>query len=244
MSVTISPLVPFGSKPDRTADTSAVALYGMAFLGPPGTVQGVDLQSRQGCYFASINLLFSASALPTANGKDYDVMGNLQRLHAHVTLTPLDSLQRPLAARSALEVLAALPDTMLVAAAPLDSASSHVGVAALNALTRFLVPGVAAGEDTGRRVGPALATFLQLYHRPSGRLQVGYISSPREFGWVWYGRDQVIVEGVHHASAALELGPAARFVRVHITLSSEWRSHGAWQRDVNVVRSTGGAPPG
>lgn len=243
VNVTISPLALFGAKSDRGVDSSAVALYAMAFLGSPGTVQGVNVESRQGYYFASVDLLFSASALPTMSGKDYDVRSNLQRLHAHVTLTPLDSLKRPLTARSALELLAALPDTMLVAVAPSDSSTSHVGRAALNALSRSLVPGLEAGEEAGRKVGPALASFLQLYHRPSGRLQVGYISGPREFGWVWYGKDDVIIDGVHHASAALELGPTARYVQVHITLTSEWRSHGGWQRDVDVVLSTAGAPP-
>jgi hypothetical protein len=29
---------------------------------------------------------------------------------------------------------------------------------------------------------------------------------------------------------------------VHITLSGEWRSYGAWQRDVDVLLSTGGSP--
>jgi hypothetical protein len=242
VNVAISPLASFGAKSDRGIDSSAVALYAMAFLGPPGTLQGVNLETRQGYYFASVDLLFSASALPTMTGRDYDVLNNLQRLHAHVTLTALDSLKRPLTARSSLEVLAALPDTMLVAASSSDS-SSRVGRAALNALSRSVMPGLAAGEEVGKRVGPALASFLQLYHRPSGRLQVGYISGPREFGWVWYGKDDLIIEGVHHASAALELAPAARYVKVHITLTGEWQSHGGWQRDVDVVLSTGGAPP-
>lgn len=241
--VSISPLAPYGEPSSgrgaREVDSSAVALYAMAFLGSPGMVQGVDLEDRQGFHFASVNLLFSAGALPTPGGKDYDVLGNLRRLHARITLTPLDSMRRPLTERSALEVLAALPDTMLVAAAPTDSSSSRAGVAAVHALTRSLMPALAAGEAAGRRVGPVLASFLQLHHRPSAPTQVGYMSDPRTFGWVWYGKEQVIIEGTHHASAAVELGPAARYIQVRITLTAEWRNHGAWQRDVDILLSTG-----
>lgn len=243
--VSISPLAPFGDPPTgreaRNADSSAVALYAMAFLGSPGMVQGVDLEDRQGFHFASVNLLFSASALPTPGGKDYDIVGNLRRLHARITLTPLDSLRRPLAERSALAVLAALPDTLLVAGTPTDS-SSNASVAALHALTRALMPALAAGAAAGQRVGPVLATFLQLHHRPSAQTQVGYVSDARTFGWVWYGKEQVIIEGTHHASAAVELGPAARYIQVRVTLTAEWRNHGAWQRDVDVVLSTIGSP--
>lgn len=245
--VTISPLVPYGDaasgKGARGADSSAVALYAMAFLGSVGTVQGVDLEDRQGFHFASVNLLFSAGALPRPDAKEYNVVGNLHRLHARITLIPLDSLRRPLTDRAALEVLAALPDTMLVAAPVGDSSSSRTGVAAMHALTRSMLPALAAGEAAGRRVGPVLASFLQLHHRPSAALQVGYMSDPRTFGWVWYGKEPLIIEGTHHASAAVELGPAARYIQVRITLTGEWRSHHAsWQRDVDVILSTTAEP--
>jgi hypothetical protein len=247
VSVSISPLAPYGEsasgKGARGGDSSAVALYAMAFLGSPGMVQGVDLEDRQGFHFASVNLLFSAGALPTPDAKEYNVLGNLHRLHARVTLIPLDSMRQPLTDRAALEVLAALPDTMLVAAPTTDSSSSRSGVAAVHALTRSMMPALAAGEAAGRRVGPVLVSFLQLHHRPSAALQVGYTSDPRTFGWVWYGKEQIIIEGTHHASAAVELGPAARYIQVRITLTGEWRSHHAsWQREVDVILSTTSGP--
>jgi hypothetical protein len=40
---------------------------------------------------------------------------------------------------------------------------------------------------------------------------------------------------VHHTSAAFESGPATRFVRVQMRLTAEWRSHGAWVRDVDMI---------
>ncbi len=37
---------------------------------------------------------------------------------------------------------------------------------------------------------------------------------------------------------------ATRPPPLHITLTGEWRSHGAWQRDVDVILNTTGLPPG
>ncbi|MBW7933807.1 MAG: hypothetical protein H3C62_09400, partial [Gemmatimonadaceae bacterium] len=74
VSVTISPLAPFvdpSAPRAKDADSSAVALYAMAFLGAPGTVEGVGLGQRQGFTFAGINFLFSASTIPVAGGKEY-----------------------------------------------------------------------------------------------------------------------------------------------------------------------------
>jgi hypothetical protein len=147
----------------------------------------------------------------TPGGKDHDVVGNPRRLHARITLTPLASVRRPLTERSAPEVLATLPDTMRVAAPPANSSSSRAGVGAAHAPTRSLMPTLATGEAACRRLGPVRASFQQLHQQPSAQTQVGYLSDPRMLGRVCCGEEQVIIEGTHHASAAVELGPAARF---------------------------------
>lgn len=241
--VDIAPLAPYQSgSAANLADTAAVALYAMAYFGAPGTLQGVPLGTRQGYTFASVNFVFSASALPVPNGKDYDIIGNLQRLHAHITLTPLDSARVPVRSRGALEVLATLPDTLLVAQPTSDSSSSQAGVAAFNALSQTFMPVLQAGVQEGKRAGPALASFLHLYHRPSAQLQVGYLSGVGDFGWVYYGRDQIVIEGTHRTSAALELGPTTKYVLVDIALTGEWKKHGSWKRNVQVLMNISGIP--
>lgn len=245
VSVTLGPLTPFvdpSAPRPKDADSSAVALYAMAFLGEPGTVEGVGLGQRQGFTFAGINFLFSASTIPVAGGKEYDVVGNLQRLHAHVTFTPLDSARRPITTGGALEVLATLPDTMLLAPAPTDSTPGRAGSGLFGALSQSLISTVGAGAEAGSRAVPALVSFLRVYHRPSAQWQVGYVSGPRDFGWVWYGRDRNVIEGTHHTSAAVEAGPGTRLVRVHIVLTGEWKSHGAWKREADVVLNLAGLP--
>lgn len=243
--VMLSPLTPFVDASVRTpkdADSSAVALYAMVYLGAPGNVQGIGLGQRHGYTFAGINFLFSASAIPVANGKDYDVVGNLQRLHAHVTFTPLDSARKPLSTSGALEVLATLPDTTVLAPPVTDSSSSRAGTSVFDALSQSLVSTFDAGAEAGARAAPALVSFLRLYHRPSAQWQVGYVSGPRDFGWVWYGRDHDIIEGTHHTSAAVEAGPTTRLVKVHIVLTGEWKNHGAWKRELDVELNLAGMP--
>lgn len=243
--VTLGPLTPFveaSARPSKDSDSTAVALYAMVYLGAPGSVQGVGLGQRRGYTFAGINFLFSASAIPVAGGKDYDVIGNLQRLHAHVTFTPLDSARNPVRTSGALEVLATLPDTTLLAPAATDSTSSRAGTSIFDALSQSLVSTLDAGAEAGAHAAPALVSFLRLYHRPSAQLQVGYVSGPRDFGWVWYGRDRNIIEGTHHTSAAVETAPSTRMVKVHIVLTGEWKNHGAWKRELDVELNLAGMP--
>jgi hypothetical protein len=249
VSTVLGPLVPYSDDgkllkdAKRAADTSGVALYAAAFLGPVANVPGVAPDAQQGVLYESVNFLVSASTLPTLGGADYDVVGNLRRLQTHVTITPLDANQRPLAGGSDLEVLATFPDTVLLNQPTGDSTSTHAGAAAFGAVTRSVLPELAAGEALGRKAGPAIANFLHLYHRPSAQLQVGYVSNQREFGWLWYGRDQQVIDGMHHTSVALEVGPATRFVRVHMRLTAQWRSHGTWTRDIDTVLELPAARP-
>lgn len=241
ISTTTGPLTPYASDgkivvdPKRSADSSGVALYAAALLGPIATVPGITPDAQQGFLYESVNFLFSASTLPVIGGPDYTVLGNLRRLQAHVTLTPLDAQQRPLAKASELEVLATLPDTVLLSQSPSDSSASGAAGAAFGAVTRSLMPALEAGAAIGRRAGPTIANFLHLYHRPSAALQVGYVSSARAFGWLWYGRDQDVIDGMHHTSAALEVGPNTRYVRVQMRLTAQWRSHGTWTRDIDTI---------
>jgi len=237
---TLGPLSPFGDakvlKSEEVVDTTSVALYAAAFLGATANVDGIAMQQQQGFQYLSVDLMVSASTLPTPRGLKFDVRGNLLRLHEHVTLTPLDSAGKPVTDGAALEILATLPDTILVAATTkTDSTSSNAAEAMLGVATRQFMPELAAGEQLGKRAGPAVASFLHLYHRPSAQLQVGYTSGPRDFGWLWYGKSDVVIEGTHYTSAALEIGKGTRYVKVHVTVTAEWQSHGDWSRDAEFV---------
>lgn len=237
----LGPIVPYGDnakvlRNTQAIDTTSIALYTAAFLGPTATVAGVSMSAQQqGFQYVSVNLVVSASTIPTPHGPDYEVMGNLRRLHEHVTLTPLDSAGQPLKGEGGLEILATLPDTILMAATSTDSTSSSAGTAVLGAVTRQFMPELAAGAEIGKHAGPAVATFLHLYHKPSAQLQVGYTSGPRDFGWLWYGKEGLVIDGTHYTSGALEVGRETRYLRVHVQVTAEWKSHGSWERDNDVV---------
>lgn len=244
VSVDAGPIRPYPSEAsqrkggrDQSTPSSAVALYATASLGPAGAVDGVALDARGGMHFATVHLMFSAAALPNPGEAEFRVVGNLRRLNAQVLLTPLDSAQQPIDDPAALQLLGTLPDTMLAAAARAsgDSGSSSAGTAALSVVTRTLMPELQAGAAVGKRVGSAIVSFAGLYHRPTARLQVGYINDMRAFGWMWYAHEQDVIEGTHRASAVLEVAARVRYVRVQIRLVGEWQSHGSWQRDVGVV---------
>ena len=231
---TVGSLTAVEGKVPRGADTATVALFGAPFLGPTGYIAGVQPVGQQGFQYLSLNFTVSATTLPHPRGPSYDAPGNLRRLHAHVTLTPLDANQQPLT-NVPMTVLATFPDTILLRPTPVDSGTTHLATAAFNALTRQFLPQIEASRRLGQRAGAELVTFMHLYHRPSAEIQVGYMSAPREVGWIWYGKEPSVIDGTHHTSAALEVGGGTRFVRVRLQISAEWRSHGHWMRDAEYV---------
>lgn len=230
--------------PDRAPGPSPVSLYATAFLGAAGSVDGVAPPLRGGFHYASVHLLFSAAALPVPRQSDRSVVGDLQRLHAQVRLTPLDSAQRPIADASALQLLATVPDSAIAATRPAagDSGSTHAATAALSVVTRALLPELQAGIGVAKRVGPAVASFTRLYDRPTARLQIAYVSDPRVFGWLWHAHETDVIEGTHRTSAVIEINSAVRYVRVQVHMVGEWRSRGAWQRDLEIVLSMSAEP--
>ena len=245
----IGPLTRYPATPQtgRSARDNAVtepnvALYATAFLGAPGTVDGVSLSAQGGFHYPTVHLLFSAAALPLPRTSDYRLIGNLRRLNAHVTLTALDSARTPIEARGALYVLATLPDTSIPVTARADSGSGGIGTAALRAVSRALLPEATATAALGKRLSSVAIAFTGLYHRPSAKLQVAYVSDEQSFGWMYHAHDNDVIEGSHRATAALEIGPAVRYIRVQIRLVGEWQSQGSWQRDVDLTFSVTGAP--
>jgi hypothetical protein len=229
---------------DRAQRPPNVALYATAFLGPGGTVDGVTSEASRGFHYAAVHLLFSAAALPTGRQADRSVIGDLQRLSAQVTLTPLDSLQQPIQNGAALQLLAILPDTSIAPGRrpPGDSGSTRVETALLSVTTRALMPELQAGVGAAKRVGPLVASFANLYHRPTARLQVPYVADDRVFGWLWHAHETDVIEGTHRGSAAIEVNAATRYVRVQMRLIGEWQSRGAWQRDMDIVLNVTAAP--
>lgn len=244
--VDASGILPYPAKQggDRAPGAPNVVLFGTAFLGAVGEVDGVPADVRRDFHYASVHLLFSAAALPTGRQTDRSIVGDLQRLNARVTLTPLDSAQRPIENGAALQLLATVPDSMIVASRrpPGDSGSVHAETAALSVVTRMLLPELQAGVGILKRVGPALASFTNLYHRPTARLQIGYISDLSAFGWLWHAQETEVIEGTHRTSAVIEINGAVHYVRVQIHLIGEWQSRGAWQRDFDVVLRVSAAP--
>jgi hypothetical protein len=156
---------------------------------------------------------------------------------------PLDSARQPIADLAALEVLAIVPDAMLTAPPPVDSTTTSAGSAAIGAATRTLLPEITTAAALGKRVGPMVASFSHLFHRPSARTQIAYMSDPREFGWMWYEHEKEVIEGTHRTTAALEVGPSVRYLDIRIRLIGDWRSHGLWQREVNIVLDLGSGAP-
>jgi hypothetical protein len=226
--------------PIKGANT--IALYSSAFLGSPGAIGDLPPGERVSFHYATLHLLFSAAALPGPRGSEVKASGNLQRLNGHVNIVPLDSMMQPITDLAALAVLATFPDTILLASAPNpDTGSTKVSQAAFGAATSTLLPELEAGVAAKRRVGTMIASFKQLFHHPSARIQVAYVSELREFGWMWYEHADDVIEGTHRASAALEVAPNVRYLSVRMRVVADWRSHGAWQRDMEVVLDLGRA---
>jgi len=248
VKIATSRILPFegvgvGSKSATDASAakaaSSIALYTTAFLGAPGSIGDVPAGERVSFRYVSLHLLFSAAALPIPHGGEIKANGNLQRLNGHVIITPLDSAMRPLDDLSSVAVLATFPDTILLQHSAPDSGTTHAGRASVAAASRTIMPEIEAGAAVGKRVGSMVASFDQLFHQPSARVQIAYVSDLREFGWMWHAVDSEVIEGTHRASAALELGSNVRYLSVKLRVVAEWRSHGAWTRDTEVVLDVG-----
>lgn len=243
VKITAGRIVPFEGigAPSKDANASRargandIAMYATAYLGTPGDVGAMD-PGHVAFHYATLHLLFSAAALPQARGPEVIPSGNLQNVNGHVTVVPLDSTMTPIEDQTAILVLGTFPDSILLAsAANPDSGSTRVGSAAFGAVAKTLVPELEAGEIVRKRLGKMIVSFKDLFHRPSARVQVAYVSELREFGWMWHEHQGAMIEGTHRTSAALEVAPNVRFLRVQMRVIATWRSHGAWQRDMDLV---------
>ena len=219
----------------RATGANDIAMYATAYLGTPGEVGAGD-PAHVSFHYTTLHLLFSAAALPQARGPEVIPSGNLQNVNGHVTVVPMDSMMQPIEDLTAVLVLGTFPDSILLTSAAVpDSGSTHVGSAAFGAVAKTLVPELEAGEIVRKRLGKMIVSFKDLFHRPSARIQVAYVSELREFGWMWHEHQGAVIEGTHRTSAALEVAPNVRFLRVQMRVIATWRSHGAWQRDMELV---------
>lgn len=253
VKVTVGRILPFEGMgvpaknvgdPTSVKGANTIALYATAFLGSPGAIGDLPAGEKVSFHYATVHLLFSAAALPQPHGAELKTGGNLQRLNGHVNIVPLDSMMQPINDLAALAVLATFPDTILMASAPnADTGTTKVGRAAFGAATGTFLPELQAGAAAERRVGTMVASFKQLFHRPSARVQVAYVSELREFGWMWYEHADDVIEGTHRTSAALEVSPKVRYLLIRMRVVADWRSHGAWERDVEVVLDLGSGGP-
>ena len=243
VKITTGRIVPFegigaasrDANASRTKGANDIAMYANAYLGTPGEVGAGD-PTHVSFHYTTLHLLFSAAALPQARGPEVIPSGNLQNVNGHVTVVPMDSLMQPIEDPTALLVLGTFPDSILLTSAAVpDSGSTHVGSAAFGAVAKTLVPELEAGEIVRKRLGKMIVSFKDLFHRPSARIQVAYVSELREFGWMWHEHQGAVIEGTHRTSAALEVAPNVRFLRVQMRVIATWRSHGAWQRDMELV---------
>ena len=243
VKITAGRIVPFegvGVTP-RDANASqikganAITLYATAFLGEPGDI-GSLRPGPVSFHYATLHLLFSAAALPLAKGGEPIPADNLQHVNGHVSVVPLDSAMQPIADPSAVLVLGTFPDSILLATPPApDSGSTQVTKAAFSAAVKTYVPALEAGEFATKRLGKMLVSFKDLFHRPSARMQVAYVSELREFGWMWHEHQGARIEGTHRTTAALEVAPNVRYLNVKMRVIGNWRSHGAWQRDMELI---------
>ena len=241
VKITAGRIVPFEGIGATTKDAARakgandIAMYATAYMGTPGDVGGMD-PGHVLFHYATLHLLFSAAALPQARGPEMIPSGNLQNVNGHVTIVPLDSTMKPIDDQNAVQVLGTFPDSILLAsAASPDSGSTRVGSAAFGAVAKTLVPELEAGEIVRKRMGKMIVSFKDLFHRPSARVQVAYVSELREFGWMWHEHQGAMIEGTHRTSAALEVAPNVRFLMIQMRVIATWRSHGAWQRDMELI---------
>lgn len=222
-----------GATPIKGANS--ITMYATAFFGAPAAAADVPATGVM-FHYATLHLLFSAAALPQPRGGEAIPSGNLQHVNGHVTIVPLDSASQPIDDPSAVQVLGTFPDSILLASAPSpDSGSTQIRTAAFGAAARAYVPALEAGEIVGKRLSKMLVSFKDLFHRPSARVQVAYVSELREFGWMWHEHQGAIIEGTHRTSAALEVAPNVHFLAVKMRVIATWRSHGAWQRDMEFI---------
>lgn len=246
--ITSTPIEPYessqvqqqGRRERERAGTDAaryLSLYATAYLGEPGKVEGQVADSAHGFHYPSVHLVFSAAARPQPRGGEVSVAKGLHRLNAHVRVEPLDKDLQPIAEIAALEVLATFPDSQASRAHVRDT--TKVATAAVSAVTRTLLPEVNAIVGQGKRLGPMITNFANVFHRGSAPTQVAYLSDHREFGWVWYEAPDHSIEGTHRAAATFEAGPKVRYLRVQVLLVADWQRHGAWQRSFEIVLDMG-----
>jgi hypothetical protein len=240
VKITSGQIVPFegvgvATKNVQAKGAGSITLYATAFLGEPAEIGEVQ-PGHVAFHYSTLHLLFSAAALPMARSGESIASDNLQNVNGHVTIVPLDSAMQPIDDQSAVLVLGTFPDSILVAnpATP-DSGSTQVSKAAFGAAVRTFVPALEAGELATKRLGKMLVSFKDLFHRPSARVQVAYVSELREFGWMWHEHQGARIEGTHRTSAALEVAPNVRYLQVKMRVIGSWRSHGAWQRDMELI---------
>lgn len=231
---------PKGAQPSRVDAAKYLSLYGTAFLGIAGTVEGLPPDAPAGFHFPTLRFVFSAAARPRPQGGEVAVARGLQRLNAHIRAQPLDSTCKSVDELAGLEVLATLPDSILRAATSTDT--TRVGGAggaggAVATVTRALLPEVPS--IVGKRVGPLVVKFTNIFHHPSTPTQVGYLSDHREFGWIWYDHPEAGLEGTHRTGAILEVDSRTRYLLLKIDMLADWRSHGTWQRSFEIVLALG-----
>ncbi len=247
MRVTASAIEPFevggaqqqGRRDRERMDASQyLSLYATAYLGAPGTVEGLDTAGKRGFHYPTVHLVFSAAARPRPKGGEVAVARGLDRLNAHVRVEPQDNAFQAITTLAALEVLGTFPDSNAALARVTDT--TRFSGAAFNAVTRVLlpeVPSIVSGQ--GKRLGPMITKFSDIFHRPSAPTQVSYLSDHREFGWVWYEHPDHSIEGTHRATATFEAAPNVRYLRVQILLVADWERHGGWQRSFDIVLDMG-----
>jgi hypothetical protein len=217
------------------ADLQALAVYATTYLGAPGAIdQALPNAATSQHHFPSLHFVVSAVTRMTMS-HDHGGGRNLRRLNAHIRVEPLDSERRPVDDRAALHILDIQPNTVKAVEARRDS-SGAIG-AAITVMTRDLLPQVPA--VVGRRVGPLVKTFMNVFHHADAPTQISYVSDDRDFGWTWYEHDKDTIEGAHAMAAILEVGPSVRFVRVTIDVLTDWKSHGAWRRQFEQVIDLG-----
>jgi hypothetical protein len=219
---------------------SMLSLYVGVFRGAPGVLDSLSIDTLAQSFpvrFPTLDFVVSAAARIQSELGESAVSTHLRRLNAHVRLTPLDSLKRPIQNESALEVLGIQPNN--IQSAPQDSTLAKGKAGMVSILTRAYLPGVLGA--LGARATSVAANFHNSGLALSAPTQVSYLSASTEFGWTWYEHPHGSIEGIHRTAALLQVSPEVRFVRVQIALITDWKYHGNWQKPFDAVVDVGRA---
>lgn len=185
-------------------------------------------------HYSAFDVLISATSLfleaDTRDSRRGDIaaLNQLTRMTAHVSLEGI-------AADKTTVVTSARHDPSVFT---LQMSPSNMRFGKVDAPSALEATVTRAVTDASRLLGPVgglIETFVGARHHPAGPAFFSYQSADNEFGWNWYLSPETTVEGIHRGSALLQIRKDVPYVRVTISLATDWSHHGVWKKQYSFL---------